>query len=760
MHIMSSVAHPILSGFFSLALAEGARLAHSSDHTTMIFIAEILLMLLVGRLLGELMQRLGQPAVMGQLLAGILIGPTVLGNLWPAAHQAIFPNIPEQKKMIDAISQLGILMLLLLAGMETDFSIVKRMRRTALFSSLSGIVFPFACGFFLGEILPDSILPEPEKRLVTALFLATALSISSVKVVAMVIMEVDFMRRNIGQLILASAIIDDTIGWIIIAIIGGIAAEGTLNVRGVGLAIGGTLVFLALSFTVGRRLVAHIIRWTNDNFRSEMPVLTAILVLMCFMAIVTDLIGVHTVLGAFVIGILVGQSPILTRQIQEQLRSLIIALFAPIFFAVAGLSVDLTILRSLHLVELAIGLILIASLGKLVGCYVGGRLGGLSAHEATALALGMNARGTTEVIVATIGLSIGVLTQDMYTLIVVMAVATTMVMPPMLRWALRRIPPTGEERERLEREAAESKDFVPGIERLLITADQSEDGKLASILGGLFAGTRRIMATVLELGSKRGLGDLEKPTSFAKMSLEFAAQSSAVEKRAVSAAAGLGTPAAATSSTVPSINTQTSSEEPCTAVMKEVKKGYDLLIIGLDHASGNGGRPVGFNPAVEKIVHEFKGAMTIVIAKDDLPPKLRLRTMNILVPTTGADYSRRAAEVAIAIAKACQCGVTALHVYPPEGEGLLMRRLREHLKPARALVRDIQALGEREGVSVKTIVKVRRVTETAILRQIKRGKHNLVVVGAKVRPSEELFFGHSIKVLLERTPSSLLVVSS
>jgi nucleotide-binding universal stress UspA family protein len=203
-----------------------------------------------------------------------------------------------------------------------------------------------------------------------------------------------------------------------------------------------------------------------------------------------------------------------------------------------------------------------------------------------------------------------------------------------------------------------------------------------------------------------------------------------------------------------------SSDEPCTAVMKEVKKGYDLLIVGLDHASGNGGRLGTFNPSVEKIGHEFKGAMAIVIAKDEIPPNLRLRTMNILVPTIGADYSRRAAEVAIAIAKACRCGVTALHVYPPEDEGLLMRRLREHLKPARALVRDIQALGEREGVPIKTMVRVRRSSENAILRQIRKGKHNLVVVGAKVRPGEGLYFGHSIKVLLERTSSSLVLVSS
>jgi Kef-type K+ transport system membrane component KefB len=359
---MSMITHNVISVFFSFVPANGDQLPHS-DLTPTVFVAEVLLMLLVGRLLGELMQRVGQPAVLGQLLAGILLGPTVLGTLWPQAHHVIFPNTPEQKKMIEAVSQLGILMLLLLAGMETDFTIVKRMRRAALSSSLSGIIFPFACGLFLGEMLPDSMLPEPEKRIVTALFLATALSISSVKVVAMVIMEVDFMRRNIGQLILASAIIDDTIGWVILAMISGIAAEGTLNMKSVSFTVGGTLIFLALSFTFGRRIVAHVIRWTNDNLRVEFAVLSAILVLMCLMSIITELIGVHTVLGAFVVGILVGQSPILTKQIHEQIRGLIIALFAPIFFAVAGLSVDLSILIHLELVVLAIGLIMFASLG-------------------------------------------------------------------------------------------------------------------------------------------------------------------------------------------------------------------------------------------------------------------------------------------------------------------------------------------------------------------------------------------------------------
>src|ERR1043166_2379132 len=321
---------PLLS---FLLLAEAGTPAHA-DTSAIIFIAEIVLMLVAGRLLGELMLRIRQPEVLGQLLAGVLIGPTVLGNIWPGAHHLIFPNTPELKEMIDGISQIGVLMLLLLAGMETDFAIVRRKKRTALFSSIFGIVVPFGCGLILGELLPDSMLPAPDKRLVTALFLATALSISSIKIVAMVLMEVDFLRRNLGQLMLACAIIDDTIGWIIVAVISGIAAEGVLNFKRVGLTLGGTLIFLGISFLFGRTFVTHLIRWTNDTFQLEFSVLSVILVLMFLMALVTDVIGIHTVLGAFTTGVLVGQSSMMTNHIREQLRGVVLGLFAPVFFAV------------------------------------------------------------------------------------------------------------------------------------------------------------------------------------------------------------------------------------------------------------------------------------------------------------------------------------------------------------------------------------------------------------------------------------------
>lgn len=737
-----------------MASAPAKATAHVADHSVMIFIAEIALMLLVGRLLGEVMQRIGQPAVMGQLIAGVALGPSVLGAIWPEASHAIFPDTIAQKKMIDGISQLGVLMLLLITGMETDLALVKRMRRTAFSTSIGGILLPFVCGFLIGEFLPDAMIPDPRQRLATSLFLATALSISSVKIVAMVVMEADFTRRNVGQIILASAILDDTVGWIIIALIGAIVAEGSVNVASLSFSVLGTAIFLVFSFTVGGRLVAHVIRWTNDHLSIEMPVITAILVLTFAGALLTDYIGVHTVLGAFVVGILVGQSPILTKHIEEQLRGLVVALFAPIFFAVAGLSVDLTVLKSPYLLKLAIALILIASFGKIVGCYVGGRFGRMTHREATALAIGMNARGSTEVIVATIGLSMGVLTRDIFTLIVFMAITTTLITPPLLRWALARIPPTGEEKERLEREQAEAKDSLPKIERLLITVDNSPDGRLASMLGGLFAGTRQIMASVLELGAKETTTlrlTRDNSSDVVKMSMDAAAQK----------LRGSNGEEAVTAVLPDVLTRQITDAELSEAILGATKKGFEMLFLGVERALEIGDKELHtFNSSVGNIWQDFKGATAIAIARGDHAEKRFDHSLNILVPTTGTDYSRRGAEVAIAIAKASGSRVTALHVSSAPSEALLIRQIRKLLNTGRAIVTDVRDLGTREGVRVTPIVKVRRAPEAAILRQIKRGKHNLVVLGVKARTGEKLSFGPRVTVLLENTPCSLLIVTS
>jgi Kef-type K+ transport system membrane component KefB len=483
--------HAIVVSLLVVVQAAGAAHAGShapSGHAVALFLAEVALILLVARALSEGLQRIGQPAVMGPLLAGIAIGPSVLGALWPTAYDALYGGGTDQKRMVEGLSQFGILLLLLLSGMEIDLDVIRRMRRTAFVSSAAGIVVPFACGVAAGLSLPEALLPDPARRLATALFLATCVSVSSVKIVAMIVMESGFARRNVGQIILGTAIVDDTVGWILVGLISGFAAHGSLSLGGLGITLAATVAFLVASLTAGRRLIATAIRLVNDRFRTDFAVVTFIVVFTCGMALVTDGIGVHTALGAFIAGVLVGQSPIRRGHVEEQLRGIVVGFFAPVFFTLAGRSADLTILRHPDLLGLAAALIAIACLGKLLGGYLGGRAGQLSREESIALALGMNARGSTEVVVATIGLSIGLLTPELFTLVVITAMFTTMTAPPLMRWAFARIRPSGDEQRRLEREAAEAQDFVPHVERVLVAADDTDDGRLASMLAGLFVG--------------------------------------------------------------------------------------------------------------------------------------------------------------------------------------------------------------------------------------------------------------------------------
>ena len=720
-----------------------------------IFLAQIVALVACGRLVGELMERVRQPAVMGQLIGGMLLGPSVLGAIAPSWQQALFPDSAGQKAMLDAISQLGILLLLLLTGMETDLSVIRRSRRTAFSVSIAGIAIPFACGIGVGHWLPDSILPDPHRRFITSLFLGTALSISSVKIVALVVRELGFLRRTVGQVIVASAIIDDTIGWIIMSVTFGLALHGTIDIISVTRSVLGTALFLVLSFTIGRRIVFFLIRWANDRFASELSAITMIIIVAGLMALVTDAIGVHTVLGAFVAGILVGQSPILTRHIDEQLRGLIVALFMPVFFGIAGLSANLRALTSSDLMLLTIGLIIIASIGKFSGAVLGGRIGGLSVSESLAVGCGMNARGSTEVIIASFGLSMGALSQNLFTSIVTMAIVTTMVMPPMLRWAFARLPLRADERERLEREDQEARGFVSNVERLLLAVDSSYSGQLASRLVGLLAGVRQIPTTALhfDYATAQTLPGAE----------EQAERTTTVLTEAAVLAGEASVPPGEPAAPKRDVDITTRVSEPTDteeAISEEAKKGYGLLFIGREPASeGN-----QFTDQITRSAVSFGGPIAITIARGGRLEGTENRPLTILVPVTGTATSRQGAELAIALAQGSRGRVTALHVaggHP--GERRWPLRFGNVLAPdpgADATLRDIVELGKAYGVEVKGTLRSRRTAENAIIREVRDGDYDLLVMGVSPRPGEQLFFGEVPADLLARAPCSLLFVAS
>ncbi|MGY3031002.1 Kef-type K+ transport system membrane component KefB/nucleotide-binding universal stress UspA family protein [Bradyrhizobium sp. USDA 4354] len=723
------------------SIAAGAEGGKSAAPFESLLILQIALLMAVGRGLGETMQRIGQPSVMGELLAGIILGPSLFGWIWPEAQHAIFPKTPEQKAMIDGIAQVGILLLLLLTGMETDLKLVRKVGKAAIAISIAGILVPFACGFALGEFLPDALLPNPQERLVASLFMGTALSISSVKIVAVVVREMNFMRRNVGQIIVATAVIDDTIGWIIIAVIFSLASHGTLDIASVAKAVLGTLAFLAVSFTIGRRLVFQLIRWANDTLVSAAAVITVILLLMSVMALITHLIGVHTVLGAFVAGILVGESPILTRQIDERLRGLISSFFMPVFFGLAGLSADLSVLRDPNLLMLTGVLVVIASVGKFGGAFIGGTVGGLNARESLALASGMNARGSTEVIIATIGLSIGVLSQNLFTMIVTMAIVTTMAMPPMLRSALAKLPMNEEEKERLEREEFEKRGFIANLERPLLAVDESVNATFAAHIAGLIVGMRGLPITVLHIG--------ERPKEREKGRDEDGSHEAVVKKAAATVSVDNDGDAGNVD-----VVTRTRQAELGETIADEARKGFDLLVVGIDKVTATKDR---FDRRIDDIATQFEGPLAIVVGKGKHLKQPMPDALNILVPVSGSAVSKRGAEVAVALAGSGSLRV--IYVATTRDKGA-QRGVSRGLSQETGILKDTSDLAARYDVDITTTLRVNRAPEAAILREIDTTDVDLVVMGVDRIQADHLSFGGVADAVLRQSKVSVLLVSS
>jgi Kef-type K+ transport system membrane component KefB/nucleotide-binding universal stress UspA family protein len=722
-----------------------------------LLVAQIALLLLVGRGLGEVMQRFGQPAVIGPLLAGLILGPSVFGWIWPTAQHFVFPDNAGQKDLITGLADVGVLMLLLLTGMETDLKLARKIGRPAVAIAAAGVAVPFACGFALGEFLPASVLPaavlaDPHRRLITSCFLGVALSISSIKIVAMVVRDMNFMRRDLGQIIVASAIMEDTVGWVIVAVTLGIAGIGGFAWSSVARMVAGIALFLVLSYTVGRPLVFRLIRWVNDYFVSEYAVVSAILLVMLTMALITQVLGVNTVLGAFVAGVLIGESPILSGEIEDRLRGFITAFLAPIFFGLSGLNADLTVLRDPAMLGLMALLVAIASLGKFGGAFAGGWLGGLNGRQAIALGCGMNARGSTEVVVATIGLSAGALTHNLYSLIMAMAVITTMAMPPMLRWALGRLPIDDQERERLDREAIDEAGFVSKLERLLVAADDSASGKFASHLAGFLAGQRGLPMTVVDIrplwppaeglpgagvsdGSPGGLARASADRAGTALELE---SSQDAPRRA-------------------EVITRAETADATAAVAQEAAKGFDILFVGLERMCDAHGV---FSEAVNRIANSFDGPLVLAIARQGDGEAVRSGQRKLLVPISGTEVSRRGAELAFALAPPETATITAVHISRRKAmDGRSAPRQAVRSGSEAAVLQDAKELAAHYGFTLETVVHLDDAPEEAVLREAARVGCDLLVIGAGRRVGAALYLGETVAALTERWTGDLVVLA-
>jgi Kef-type K+ transport system membrane component KefB len=410
------------------------------------FVLALALLLLTARTLGALAERCRLPAVVGELTAGVLIGPSVLGHVAPGVTGRLFGS-PEQMHLVDAVGQLGVLLLVAVAGTHLDPGLLRRVRMTAATVSLGGLLIPLAAGIALGYVLPVPMVPGgPGDRGVFALFLGVAMCVSAIPVIAKTLSDMRLLHRNIGQLTIAAAFIDDALGWLLLSVVAAAAVAG-VSAGAVALSVLHLVGFLVFAATLGRLLVRRLMTAAAAR-PADTPAVATAVVLVLLGAAATQSLGMEPVFGAFVAGVLITGA----RSAQPKLaglRTIVSAVLAPLFLATAGLRMDLTALASPRVAATAAAVLAVAVVGKFAGAYLGARLRRLGTWESLALGAGMNSRGVIEVIVALTGLRLKVLDTAGYTVIVLVAIVTSVIAPPLLRLAMRRIADTDEERLRL-----------------------------------------------------------------------------------------------------------------------------------------------------------------------------------------------------------------------------------------------------------------------------------------------------------------------
>ncbi|MEV6730918.1 MULTISPECIES: cation:proton antiporter [unclassified Streptomyces] len=408
-----------------------------AHHSLLVLLLQLALLLLLAITLGQLAAWFKMPAIVGELFAGVLLGPSVLSHVLPDFADWLLPKQPGQMHLLDAVGQLGVLLLVGVTGMELKFDLVKRRGATAMRVSLAGLILPLVLGVGTGLLLPASLLPGDTDPTVFALFLGVALCVSAIPVIAKTLMDMNLLHRDIGQLTLASGVIDDVIGWFLLSIVSAMATAG-LTTGKIATSLLYPIGVVLFAVLVGRPVVKIALRAANRSPDAGPTVAVAALIVLLGSA-ATHALGLEAVFGAFVCGVLVSTCGELDREKLAPLRTTVLAFLAPIYFATAGLRMDLTALTRPAVLAAACAVLAVAILGKFVGAYIGAKVSGLNRWEALALGAGMNSRGVIEVIVAMVGLRLGILGPETYTIIILVAIVTSLMAPPILRAAMARV---------------------------------------------------------------------------------------------------------------------------------------------------------------------------------------------------------------------------------------------------------------------------------------------------------------------------------
>ena len=633
---MLYVQRPGILGLLPLTLAA---VPAPSDNPVLLLLVQVGLILGLSRIMGILFARMRQPQVVGEMVAGIMLGPSVMGWIWPHAQQLLFPA--DSVALLNLLSQIGIVFYLFLIGLELDPKLVSSRGPAMVVTAISSIAVPFVLGVVLTLTLYGTSLfddPTGQRRWVAALFMGAAMSVTAFPVLARILTERNLQKTPLGASAIACAAVNDVAAWVMLALVVGVAhaagSGGKTALRTLVLAVGYTAVVFLLIRPFLRRLEQIYQRQT----RLSQNVVAAIFLLVLGSAWVTGAIGIHAMFGAFLIGCVMPKGTDFVRHVTERLEDFIVIFLLPIFFAYAGLQTRIGLLNSPQLWTYAAVVLGVASCGKLVGAAVPARIFGSSWREAMAIGVLMNTRGLMELVILTIGLQLHVITGSIFAIMVLMALLTTFMTTPLLHWVypIRRLTPA--------RKLGEKRAFSV----LIPVADPRSGGpllRMAEMLVGSGPDKGRIVALHLRRMEDRGefrSGLAEGRVDPLRPLLEHATKNQvAVE------------PLSYVSRDVPL---------DVARIARDV--GVDLVLIGF-HRPVFGKTILG--GTVHRIMQETPTDVAVFVDRGFLGAQ------RVLIPFLGGKHDRFALELASRLSREAKAEITALHVVPPkrhEGDSL------------------------------------------------------------------------------------------
>ncbi|MGI9007568.1 MAG: cation:proton antiporter, partial [Streptosporangiaceae bacterium] len=394
-----------------------------SDTDVQLLLADLAIIIVLARLLGAAARRIGQPPVLGEIVAGILLGPTIWGTGFTGT---LFP--PTLIPPLTALADLGLVLFMFVVGYEVDLGLVRGRERIAAGVAVGSIVVPLALGCGLGVWLAHRY--HAHNTTVFVLFFGTAMSITAFPVLARILTDRGLHRTRVGGLTLAAASVDDVLAWGLLAVVIAVAGAGSGHSQW-RLAL--ALVYAAVMIWLVRPALRWLARVFERQGRLTPNVLAAVLALLLVSSYITDWMGVKFIFGAFIFGIVMPRDvPALRQAVLERLEQVSVLVLLPVFFVIAGLNVNLRGIGLSGLVDLIL-IMIVAVAGKFGGAYYGARLTGVRNRQAGAIAALMNTRGLTEIVILTVGLQLGILNSSLFTLMVVMAILTTGMAGPLLK---------------------------------------------------------------------------------------------------------------------------------------------------------------------------------------------------------------------------------------------------------------------------------------------------------------------------------------